>query len=212
MRRYRPGQVDAYQQDFGQRVRSWRKRRSLTQEEVAFRAGIHVTYLSGIERGIRNPSLKNINAIAMGLEVQVAELFPLPESSPAAGNGSPNNPIEIAGVEGEGSVSDVSDMSLESRPDQATITPVGAAMGAPPFVRLERGTAITVQRDGEPPQRIRVEPGSIVSIWAPGENLSPVDPDRTPTSPTMIPDEALQRAFPALPGILLPPTEKGESA
>ena len=49
--------------------------RGFTQEEVAHRAGIHVTYISGIERGLRNPSLKNIRAIAKAMDVNTAELF-----------------------------------------------------------------------------------------------------------------------------------------
>ncbi len=49
--------------------------RGSTQEEVAHRAGVHVTYLSGIERGLRNPSLKNIRAIARALDTSTADLF-----------------------------------------------------------------------------------------------------------------------------------------
>ena len=49
--------------------------RDETQEEVANRAGIHVTYLSGIERGVRNPSLTSICALAAGLRVPLSELF-----------------------------------------------------------------------------------------------------------------------------------------
>ena len=64
-----------YQVTFGQHIRYLRRLRSLTQEEVAHRAGVHVTYLSGIERGVRNPSLKNIRAIAAALGVPMGELF-----------------------------------------------------------------------------------------------------------------------------------------
>ena len=60
---------------FGRQIRSLRTRRSLTQEEVAHRAGIHVTYLSGVERGVRNPSLKNIRSIAYALGVLAGDLF-----------------------------------------------------------------------------------------------------------------------------------------
>ena len=67
--------MDAYQQDFGRRIRRLRQQRGCTQEELAFRAGIHTTYLSGIERGVRNPSLKNIRAIAAALGVPVTALF-----------------------------------------------------------------------------------------------------------------------------------------
>ena len=52
-----------------------RMRRGATQEDVAHRAGVHVTYLSGIERGVRNPSLRNIHAIAEALDANTAELF-----------------------------------------------------------------------------------------------------------------------------------------
>ena len=64
-----------FQNAFGMYVRMLRHSLGLTQEEVAFRADIHVTYLSGIERGRRNPSLKNIRAVAGALEVHVSELF-----------------------------------------------------------------------------------------------------------------------------------------
>ena len=67
--------VDDYQTAFGLHLRRMRVQRGTTQEEVAFRAGIHVTYLSGIERGARNPSLKNIRAIAKALDVNTSELF-----------------------------------------------------------------------------------------------------------------------------------------
>ena len=60
---------------FGGHLRSLRLNEGLTQEEVAHRAGIHVTYLSGIERGRRNPSLRNICLIAEALGVPVQELF-----------------------------------------------------------------------------------------------------------------------------------------
>ena len=75
MRRYPPVTVNVYQSAFGQHIRQLRNRQGVTQEELAHRAGIHVTYLSGIERGVRNPSLKSICALAVGLEVPVSELF-----------------------------------------------------------------------------------------------------------------------------------------
>ncbi len=67
--------MNSYQIAFGQRVRQLRLDRGVTQEEVAHRAGIHVTYLSGIERGVRNPSLTSIYALAAALEVPVSQLF-----------------------------------------------------------------------------------------------------------------------------------------
>ena len=67
--------MDAYQAAFGRHIRYIRTLRGTTQEEVAYRAGVHVTYISGIERGLRNPSLKNIRAIAKAMDVDTAELF-----------------------------------------------------------------------------------------------------------------------------------------
>jgi len=60
---------------FGRRVRDLRQAAGLSQEELAFKAGIHRTYLGGIERGERNPALKNIAAIAEALGVNITELF-----------------------------------------------------------------------------------------------------------------------------------------
>jgi len=62
-------------EQFGKRVRELRRARALSQEELADRAGVHRTYMGGIERGERNPSLKNIAAIADALGVSLPELF-----------------------------------------------------------------------------------------------------------------------------------------
>ena len=51
------------------------KGKQMSQEEVAHLAGIHVTYLSGIERGRRNPSLNNIRRLAFALGASVKDLF-----------------------------------------------------------------------------------------------------------------------------------------
>ena len=61
---------------FGRRVRELRKKADLSQEQLAELAGIHWTYLGGIERGTRNPSLVNIGKIADALGVPPADLFP----------------------------------------------------------------------------------------------------------------------------------------
>jgi transcriptional regulator with XRE-family HTH domain len=60
---------------FGKRVRSLRERAGLSQEQLAEKAGIHRTYLGGVERGERNLGLKNVYRIAEALGVSVAELF-----------------------------------------------------------------------------------------------------------------------------------------
>ena len=44
----------------GLNVRKRREARALTQEKLAERAGLDSTYISGIERGLRNPGIKNV--------------------------------------------------------------------------------------------------------------------------------------------------------
>jgi transcriptional regulator with XRE-family HTH domain len=59
----------------GKRVRELRLERGLSQEELAFKVGIHRTYVGGVERGERNPSLRNIASIAHALNITLQELF-----------------------------------------------------------------------------------------------------------------------------------------
>jgi transcriptional regulator with XRE-family HTH domain len=63
------------QKKFGEKVREIRLSQRISQEELAFRADIHRTYMSSVELGKRNVSLQNIEAIANGLKVPIEELF-----------------------------------------------------------------------------------------------------------------------------------------
>ena len=67
--------MKSIEERFGERVRELRVAKGLSQEELAFKAGVHRTYLGGIERGERNPSLKNITTIAKALDISLSELF-----------------------------------------------------------------------------------------------------------------------------------------
>jgi len=58
----------------GLNVRKRREARELTQEKLAERAGLDATYISGIERGLRNPGIKNVARIAKALSLSTAEL------------------------------------------------------------------------------------------------------------------------------------------
>lgn len=60
---------------FGQRVRYFRKLKSLSQEELAASCYLHRTYIGGIERGERNVSLNNVEKIAQALDVPVTYLL-----------------------------------------------------------------------------------------------------------------------------------------
>jgi transcriptional regulator with XRE-family HTH domain len=59
---------------FGEKVRKFREDQGLSQEELAFRAGLHRTYIGMIERGEKNITLRNIEKIANALEVKMKEL------------------------------------------------------------------------------------------------------------------------------------------
>lgn len=56
-------------------MRELRLARGWTQEGLAHRAGKHWTYIGGIERGTRNPTISVVEDIARALEVPVSELF-----------------------------------------------------------------------------------------------------------------------------------------
>ena len=58
----------------GKRIRQFRQEMGLTIEELAFKAQLHPNYLGDIERGERNPSLKNLNKIANALEKPLAAI------------------------------------------------------------------------------------------------------------------------------------------
>ena len=56
-------------------VKSYRNRLGLSQEDLADAAGLHRTYISGIERGIRNPSISIVAKLATALGVEPADLL-----------------------------------------------------------------------------------------------------------------------------------------
>lgn len=59
----------------GVNVRLVRTRNGWSQEELAFRSGLHRTYVSGVERGARNPTVVVLGRLADALGVAPAELF-----------------------------------------------------------------------------------------------------------------------------------------
>jgi transcriptional regulator with XRE-family HTH domain len=59
---------------FGLRLRELREAKELSQEAFAAECGLDRTYISGIERGRRNVSLRNIEVIAKALGISISEL------------------------------------------------------------------------------------------------------------------------------------------
>lgn len=59
----------------GWNVRRLRAQRELTQEDFATDSGFDRGYISGVERGVRNPSVLVLERLCMALKVDVAELF-----------------------------------------------------------------------------------------------------------------------------------------
>ena len=60
---------------FGKRVKALREANGWSQEELADRAGLHRTYISAVERAVRNPTLTVIDRIAKALNVAISELL-----------------------------------------------------------------------------------------------------------------------------------------
>jgi len=60
---------------FARNVRRSRQKKGMTQEKLAFEAEIDLTYVGGIERGKRNPSLLVMGRIASALSVPLAKLL-----------------------------------------------------------------------------------------------------------------------------------------
>ena len=59
----------------GKNVKSYRELKGISQEELAFEAELHRTYVSGVERGIRNPTVLIVAKLAEALGVTPSTLL-----------------------------------------------------------------------------------------------------------------------------------------
>ncbi len=59
----------------GLNLKKFRLERGLSQEALAFECGLHRTYISGVERGVRNPTVLVLEQIAMALKVPSSRLL-----------------------------------------------------------------------------------------------------------------------------------------
>ena len=60
----------------GKKIRIIRRKKGITQEEIADKSGMHVSTLGRIERGESNPPLQTLNKIAQALRVKPKEILP----------------------------------------------------------------------------------------------------------------------------------------
>ncbi len=63
------------QQKLGKKIRQLRTEAGLSQEKLGEMTGLDRTYISGIERGVRNPSIKNIEKLGKALKVKASGLI-----------------------------------------------------------------------------------------------------------------------------------------
>jgi transcriptional regulator with XRE-family HTH domain len=63
------------QEKIGLAIRNYREAAGLSQEQLAFKANLHRTYVGSVERGERNVSLINIIALCKALKLKPSELF-----------------------------------------------------------------------------------------------------------------------------------------
>jgi len=66
---------DPILRSFGQSVAKHRRTKGLSQEALAEKADLDRTYLSDIERGVRNPGIKNVIIIAKSMGISAADLL-----------------------------------------------------------------------------------------------------------------------------------------
>jgi transcriptional regulator with XRE-family HTH domain len=67
--------LSSVHEKFGQRIKELRSEHKMTQEDLAFKVGVDRSYMGFLERGEKNPTLKNIAKIAEVLKVSLSELF-----------------------------------------------------------------------------------------------------------------------------------------
>jgi len=64
----------------GSAISSFRNGASISQEELAARAGVHRTYISQLERDLKSPTIDTLRKIALALDVKTSHLIKLTEA------------------------------------------------------------------------------------------------------------------------------------
>ncbi|MCD7839561.1 MAG: helix-turn-helix transcriptional regulator [Erysipelotrichaceae bacterium] len=73
--------METINKKFGKRIRELRMMQNISQEELGFRCQLSKNYISDVERGTRNVSLKVVEKFAKGLQVPVYYLFLFQQNS-----------------------------------------------------------------------------------------------------------------------------------
>jgi len=60
---------------FGQKLREIRLKKELSQDDIARALGVHRSYISGLKRGVRNPSLLTIQKAAKAININAKDLI-----------------------------------------------------------------------------------------------------------------------------------------
>lgn len=121
---------------FGHLVRAYRRQLGITQEELAWRANLHRTYIADIERGARNVTLRSVQNLAKALEVTVGHLV----SSTTVGDGLDSAAAVSVGPEQSGGIGEI--LLVEDSPNDA-------AMTARAFVKAKIANPLRIVGDAE---------------------------------------------------------------
>ncbi|OUP17606.1 hypothetical protein B5F29_13495 [Lachnoclostridium sp. An196] len=78
--------------EIGQRIRFYRKKKHLTQEQLAELCNFHPTYIGQLERGEKNATLESIYKVAQSLNISLSQLF---ENIEQYENSTDNIPFRI---------------------------------------------------------------------------------------------------------------------
>jgi len=142
---------------FPNRIRAHREAAGLTIEDLADAAGISVSYVSRLEKGERNLSVRNLNLLAHALKVEARALLNTDETEQR-----PNNVVSVMGRIGAGA---------EISPDDEQIPPEGLYEIETPFPLPEDAIAFEVIGESMWP---RYDPGDIIICWRQGTDADDV--------------------------------------
>ncbi len=68
-------ELEPYLRALGAGVRAARQKLAISQEQLGFEANLDRTYVSGIERGVRNPTVRTLLVLAKALETKPSKLL-----------------------------------------------------------------------------------------------------------------------------------------